>query len=425
MIKGKRSLALTALLLFAPVMAQAANTVLAGVFDGSQPKGQPLPGTCGGNTPLAYIDAGIMQVSVTGTYSVFDALYLSGIKNNGVDISALLYEGPFDINDPDAFLVTPDGVDNVEQVTLEAGRQYTLVVQQWCTNREGAWAVTFTGPGNVTSAYAVDTPDLTEGIFTNADPVANTQCGNSQYEQTGPVRVSATGTYYYQDVSLWAGGIDLCLQVYSAPFDPGNPNANRVATSNPSGDYLDDAGTIGLQAGQDYWFVVQPLDVQDTGDYFFVLAPPAPFRISKALAGAWFNPGTDGQGFFIDVYDNVNQAFVGWYTYDLARPVDGTATLGEPGHRWLTALGPIDGAEAALDVYLARGGVFDAPEPPIEPQTIVGSMTLEFADCINGSVNYNLTTPAVSGQMPIVPLAYDHVELCESLTRGPGVPGPL
>ena len=79
-----------------------------------------------------------------------------------------------------------------------------------------------------------------------------------------------------------------------------------------------------------------------------------------------------------------------------------------------------------LDVYLARGGAFDSTTPAIEmPQPIVGSLTVEFEDCISGTVTYALTDPVVAGEMPIVPLAGDHVELCESLTGGPGMPGPL
>ena len=127
----------------------------------------------------------------------------------------------------------------------------------------------------------------------------------------------------------------------------------------------------------------------------------------------------------MDVYDSSNQMFVGWYTFDLSRPVDGTAQLGEPGHRWLTAFGPTDGPVGDLDVYLAKGGAFDSPSPAIDPQEIVGAMTVEFDDCISGTVNYALTEPVVAGEMPIQPLAGDHVELCESLTGGPGMPGPL
>ena len=81
---------------------------------------------------------------------------------------------------------------------------------------------------------------------------------------------------------------------------------------------------------------------------------------------------------------------------------------------------------ASLDVYLARGGVFDAPEPAIDdPQTVVGSLDIDFSDCITATADYALTQPVVSGQIPLQPLTFDHVELCESFSDVPGMPGPL
>ena len=219
------------------------------------------------------------------------------------------------------------------------------------------------------------------------------------------------------------------MLVYEGVFDPAQPDLNRVPATDfwsPEIDFLDDDGSVYLEAGKQYTFVVQPLGVAAVGDYFFVLAPPAPFRINKALAGAWFNPATSGQGFFFDVYENIDLLFGGWYTFDLQRPVDGTADLGEPGHRWLTIQGNYDESRSDAIVYLARGGVFDAAEPGIEtPQTEVGTATVEFIDCISGTVDYDLTDPAVSGSIPIMPLTDNHVELCESLTQGPGVPDSL
>ena len=154
------------------------------------------------------------------------------------------------------------------------------------------------------------------------------------------------------------------------------------------------------------------------------MAPPASFGINKALAGAWFNPSTDGQGILLDVYDDRNEMFAAWFTYDLERPVDGTAQIGEPGHRWLTAFGSIDGASADLDIYWAEGGAFDASEPPVT-QTPDGSMMLEFSDCSNMTVNYDLGSSGVVGLVPMIPLSDNHVSLCNSYTKRPGEPGQL
>lgn len=409
-------------LLVSPVAALASNSVLAGVFDGSEDAMAAMPGTCSDGLTLGYQDAGTFEVSASGEYIVQDV-----IDYEGADVVVLIYDGPFDPESPASNLVTQPGIDFYDFIQLVAGRQYRMVVQHYCFKNEGAWAVAFSGPGNVSSPLIRDIPEFTEGVFSNTDPVASTRCSSSApYHQSGPLQVSTSGTYYFDDVLENAvGGVDVCVHVFTAPFDPENPDANRVDDNEGFG-YLDIDGTIDLAAGTDYYIVTQPFGSAAFGDYFYVLAPPGPFRISKALAGAWFNPQTNGQGMFIDVYDNRNQMFVGWYTFDLGRPVDGTAQLGEPGHRWLTALGPISGNQASLDVYLARGGAFDSVSPPIDdPQTIVGSMEVEFSDCLTGTVNYTLTTPDVSGTIPVQPLADDHVEFCQAVVEVPGMPGPL
>lgn len=414
MKRNRITIVALALLLLTPGAAMAANTVLSGIFDGSESKTDPLPGTCGGTRLLGYQDSGELQVSASGTYLVADVFNVAG-----VDVAILIYEGSFNPASPAANLVTPNGIDIDDYVDLDAGTPYRLVVQQWCENNEGAWVVTLSGPGTASSPASRTVPEMTQGVFADDDPRATSACStNGQYHEAGPFRVSSGGTYYYADI-LWETEVDICLQVYTAPFDPGNPDANRV------GDSLDDFDSVALSPGQDYYFVVQPLAGATTGEYFYVLAPPAPFRINKSLAGAWFDPATDGQGMFIDVYDDRNLMFVGWYTYDLSRPVDGTAQLGEPGHRWLTAFGTVDVAKAELDVYLAEGGAFDSANPPVGEQTVVGSLTVEFSGCSSATADYSLTTPPVSGQIPLQPLANSHVELCESKVLKPGMPGPL
>ncbi len=407
-------------LLMLPCSALAVNTVLTGEFDGSENSLPPLPGTCGGSEPLRYREAGSFQVATSGLYTVADAFNVVGL-----DVSALIYQGSFNPNAPATNLRTPDGVDEFEEVNLNAGTNYILVVQLWCgnpsgvwVNREGAWSVTFSGPGEVTSSLKVAVlPAITEGVFTASDPVVESECGTSQYQQSEAFQVARSGAYSYADISIYYD-IDVCLQVFTAPFDPDNPLANRISL-------IDDFGEVELQAGTDYYFVAQPLQSSAEGEFFYILAPPAPFRINKALAGSWYYPPTSGQGFFIDVFDNSNQMFLAWFTYDLERP-DGSiqAMIGEPGHRWMTALGPFSGDTANLTIYWANGMVFDSADPPVV-QAPDGSMTVKFNGCSGGTVDYDLGTNNVTGQVPIEPLAPDLIDLCETLTEGPGQPGPL
>ena len=56
--------------------------------------------------------------------------------------------------------------------------------------------------------------------------------------------------------------------------------------------------------------------------------------INQGMIDAWYDPDTNGQGFFITVFPVIKQVFLAWFTYDTERPPeDVTAILGEPGHR--------------------------------------------------------------------------------------------
>ncbi len=141
------------------------------------------------------------------------------------------------------------------------------------------------------------------------------------------------------------------------------------------------------------------------------------FIINTGLNDAWFNPATNGQGFLIMVFPEIKLMFLAWFTYDTERPPeDATAFLGEPGHRWLTAQGPYDGDTANLTIFMTEGGVFDSAEPAVSTDAAgVGTMTLEFADCTEGLVNYEFASPDISGQIPIQRIVLDNVPFCESL----------
>lgn len=140
------------------------------------------------------------------------------------------------------------------------------------------------------------------------------------------------------------------------------------------------------------------------------------FRINNGINDAWYNTATNGQGFLITVFPDRQEMFVAWFTYDVERPPeDVTAILGEPGHRWLTAQGPYEGDTATLTVNVTGGGVFDSAEPPVSTVTD-GTLTIEFADCTQGLVTYQIDSPDVSGEIPIQRITNDNVALCETLS---------
>ena len=137
------------------------------------------------------------------------------------------------------------------------------------------------------------------------------------------------------------------------------------------------------------------------------------FPISSCLNDAWYNPATNGQGFFITVFEDIGSVFLAWFTYDTERPPDSvTAILGEPGHRWLTAFGSFQGSSAVLDIEVTVGGVFDSAAPPVS-QHPDGSILLEFLGPDSGSVTYDIPSAARQGIIPIQRIATDNVSLCQ------------
>ena len=140
------------------------------------------------------------------------------------------------------------------------------------------------------------------------------------------------------------------------------------------------------------------------------------FKINAAISDAWFFPDTVGQGFFIIVWEDSKLVFLAWFTYDTERPPqDVTALLGEPGHRWLTALGPYEGDTALLDIFLSSGMVFDSAEPPVTTEQLEGAtIEIVWSDCKTGLVKYNIPTLGLMGEIPIERIVEDKVAACEA-----------
>jgi hypothetical protein len=138
------------------------------------------------------------------------------------------------------------------------------------------------------------------------------------------------------------------------------------------------------------------------------------FKINAGLNDAWFNPDTDGQGFFITVFEDIQLMFLAWFTYDTERPPeDFEANLGEPGHRWITAFGSYEGDTAELEIEITSGGVFDSAVPAVSQHTN-GTITVQFDGCNAGTVSYDIGSPALMGEVPINRIALDNVPLCEA-----------
>ncbi|MEE9345913.1 MAG: hypothetical protein V3U88_09940 [Methylococcales bacterium] len=143
------------------------------------------------------------------------------------------------------------------------------------------------------------------------------------------------------------------------------------------------------------------------------------FIINPGLNGSWLNPATNGQGFFIDVFPNNQTVFLAWFTYDTTQPSDNASvTVGNPGHRWLTAQGSFEGNTATLDVVLSTAGSFDSTDPVTNSAAgSYGAMTLTFQDCNTGTVDYDFFSIGLSGSVPITRIVADNVPLCNELNN--------
>jgi plastocyanin len=138
------------------------------------------------------------------------------------------------------------------------------------------------------------------------------------------------------------------------------------------------------------------------------------FLVNSAISDAWFNPATDGQGFFIIVWPGIDFVFLSWFTFDTERPpADVTANLGDPGHRWVTAQGPFTGDTATLDVFVSSGGTFNSPTP--EVTTVQdGSITIKWSGCNSGILTYTIPSLELMGEIPIERIVLDNVPACEA-----------
>jgi len=142
------------------------------------------------------------------------------------------------------------------------------------------------------------------------------------------------------------------------------------------------------------------------------------FQINAGLNDAWFNPETDGQGFFITVFPEFNVVSLAWFTYDTELPAeDAQAQLGDAGHRWITALGPIDGNQVNMDIEMTSGGIFDTPTEiqRTDPPGSDGTIILTFDNCNSGTVEYDIPSINRTGTVTIRRVANDNISLCEAL----------
>jgi hypothetical protein len=207
--------------------------------------------------------------------------------------------------------------------------------------------------------------------------------------------------YQWSDVAWTQIGTDINGEIADDRFGRGvslSPNGNRLAIGATGSDIN------GMDSGAVWVYDLSMFNV------FSVINP--------GLNDAWYNPDTDGQGFYIAVFSNRGLVSLAWFTYDTELPPpDAVANLPDPGHRWLTALGPIDGDQAVMNITLTSGGIFDTASEVdfTDPPGSDGTITLTFDGCNSGTVEYNITSINRQGIIPIQRVTDDNIVFCEAL----------
>lgn len=416
------------ILSLSPVIGFAGGNVLTGTFDGSERvlEHQPNPYDCNGG-PTGFQELPF-QVSHAGDYIVNDVYDYHYYYFHGSDAGYVLGIYPESLEP--AISPHPVEQDQYGRYNLQSGRTYSLRVHSKCPGFEGAWAAVVDGPGEVVSSAIAELPSFLRGTFTPDSPTMTSDCGagyyhwgwgpvpDKPYHQVGPVQLRRGGDYYHGPI--WSGAA--CLAIYSAPVDPANRQANRVALLSGWDAW------VTLEADVDYWFVSIGSGWEESppsfAEYLHVLVPTTRFRINSGMNGAWYNPATPGEGYFISVFDTLKRVFVANFTHS-----DSTVPGDPYGHRWYTAAGTINGSVAELDLELTSGGAFNASEPA--PQQVqIGRLKLQFDGCerafIESDTGASDDPQTAADTIPLHRLGGDWDQICQSqFEEGLEEVGPL
>ena len=118
------------------------------------------------------------------------------------------------------------------------------------------------------------------------------------------------------------------------------------------------------------------------------------------------------------VFPELGLVSLAWFTYDTTLPAaDAESNLGDPGHRWLTALGPVTGNQSVMNIDITSGGIFDTPSEitRTDPAGSDGSLTLTFESCSKGTIEYDIGSINRQGSIPIQRVSGDNTGLCNQL----------
>jgi len=431
--------ALVTLFLFS-ASAYAANHTVSGVYDGTESLMSAAPNSCD-NSFKRYRVAGTITVSSSGSYRVVDAgnwfpFYLT--EGGIADSVIMIYAGSFNPASPASNRVA--SVDEYEDVQLTSGTNYTLVVQHWCNEINGAYALVIQGGPGTVSGDGFTSPAETIGNFDAGTPSAYFADVDATLQYRADAKtVSETVGFYCVDLWEETDGTPLLLRVYRDSFDPNNTETNLVYNS--QGDFI---GSFYLQAGVNYVFVLVAA-VANSQHLQYLLYPTStgPALFNTGLNGSWVNPDIKAQGILMDVIPSFNFVFFAHFTFNddvvaaatkgggstLQSSASGGSTvqadIGSADQRWLTAFGTIPSSGTMMDISYenSSGGRFNAETPVATTNSSYGTGYVDAIACDHLVVNWNLpggvtdtrdyykatqdTVPDCLSQVPAGPVSAD------------------
>ena len=136
------------------------------------------------------------------------------------------------------------------------------------------------------------------------------------------------------------------------------------------------------------------------------------FQINVGLSGAWFNPSTNGQGFYLEVLPSLDTLIMAWFTFDAEQPdASVPSTIGTAGNRWLYMAGQYNGNQFVGDIIQTNGGLFDNPTSVVS--TLAGSVAITFEDCGHATLSYSLTDSGLANEIPLQRISGANIDFCE------------
>ena len=163
---------ITFLLFMVAPSVWANNITISGAFDGTEPTMAADPVSCDGNAKR-YRQIGTITVSASGNYQVVDAgnnFFFTTPGGSVADSVVMIYSGSFNAAGPSTNRVA--SVDEGGTVMLNSGTSYIVVIQHWCAEINGAFAVVIDGAGTISGA-GFESFSYTRGEFLPGSPVAN------------------------------------------------------------------------------------------------------------------------------------------------------------------------------------------------------------------------------------------------------------